>query len=211
MRVRRKCSDRRRGFAFLVAGRRFGKTHLTLIEMLMAAQKPGRVVWYVGPNDTQSKRIAWVRLKNLTRPFWAGKPIETELTINLIWGSRIVVNGAFRADGLRGEGIDFLVLDEYASMAPNAWAEVFRPALSDRKGRALFIGTPKGRNHFYLLAEKAREEPNWEVFHYTTAQSGRVDEDELESAARDLDEDTFKQEYEGQFRVDAEEPSLLHV
>lgn len=188
-------------FRILVAGRRFGKTHLALIEMLMAAQKPGCIVWYVGPSDMQSKRVAWVRLKALTKPYWARTPMETELRIELIWGSTIVVNGAFRPDKLRGEGIDFLVLDEYASQSPQAWQEVFRPALSDRKGRALFIGTPKGRNHFYDLVEKARETAHWQVFQYTTAQSGRVDEEELLTAAYDLDEDTFKQEYEGSFAL----------
>jgi hypothetical protein len=187
-------------FRVLVAGRRFGKTHLALIEMLMAAQAPGRVVWYVGPNDQQSKRIAWERLKRLTQKFWLKRPNETEMRIELKWGSTLVVNGAFRPDSRRGQGIDFLVIDEYASMHPRAWIEVLRPALADRKGRALFIGTPKGRNHFYDLFEHAqRNAPEWAAFQFTTAQGGLVDPEELASAARDLDSETYRQELDGQF------------
>jgi hypothetical protein len=167
--------------------------------MLMAAQGPGRMIWYVGPNDRQSKRIAWVRLKQLTEPYWAKAPNETERRIELMWGSTLVVNGAFKPETLRGEGLDFLVLDEYASMRAEAWFEVFLPALADRRGRALFIGTPQGRNHFYQLYEHALSDPDWEAFQFTTAQGGLVGEAELQQAARNLDEQTFRQEFEAEF------------
>jgi hypothetical protein len=186
-------------FRILVAGRRFGKTYLALAEILRLALEPNRVIWYVGPNDHQSKRIVWDRLKALTRHYWAKRANETALRIDLASGSTIVVSGAFHPDSLRGEGLDLIVLDEYASMKPQAWAEVFRPALSDRLGRALFIGTPKGRNHFYELFEYAHTDPNWAPFQFTTAQGELVDATELGHAARELDPLSYQQEFGAEF------------
>src|SRR5450756_2667291 len=76
----------------------------------------------------------------MTRPYWAGPPREVDLSIELARGGTIALRGADNYDGLRGDGLDFLVLDEYATMAPEAWNQVLRPALADRRGRALFIG-----------------------------------------------------------------------
>ena len=135
-------------FRVLAAGRRFGKTYLALTELCRAAWGPGRVAWYIAPTYKQAKRLAWVALKKMTRDYWSVRPNESELRIELITGGRIALCGADNYDALRGDGLDFVVLDEYASMASQAWAEVIRPALSDRRGRALFIGTPKGFNHF---------------------------------------------------------------
>ena len=146
-------------FRILVAGRRFGKTHLALTEMLHSSQVSGRVIWYVGPSYRQAKRIAWNRLKTLTRPYWSKTPSETDLTIDLSFGSTLAIRGSDRPDSLRGDGLDFVVLDEFASMRPEAWTEVLRPSLSDRHGRALFISTPKGRNHFYEHFEYAKTDP----------------------------------------------------
>jgi hypothetical protein len=186
-------------FRILVAGRRFGKTYLALAEILRVALDPDQVVWYVGPNDHQSKRIVWDRLKALTRRHWAKRANETALRIDLKSGSTIVVSGAFNPDSLRGEGLDLIVLDEYASIKAEAWAEVFRPALSDRQGRALFIGTPKGRNHFYERFEYAHNDPNWAAFQFTTAQGDLVDEAELGHAARELDPLSYQQEFGAEF------------
>lgn len=186
-------------FRVVVAGRRFGKTHLALTEMMEAARRPGSLVWYVGPNDQQSKRIAWERLKRMSQPFWAKTPNETELRIDLKWGLTLVVIGAFNADSLRGVGLDFLVLDEFAWISAEAWNEVFRPALADRKGRALLIGTPQGRNHFHDHFEYAKTDPDWGAFHFTTAEGGLVDSEELAGAGRQLDAPTYRQEFEGAF------------
>ena len=126
-------SDRR--FRVLVAGRRFGKTYLAVTELLRAAWGKGRIAWYVAPTYRQAKRIAWKPLKQVSRPFWAGKPNESDLTIELTTGGTISLRGADNYDSLRGEGLDFVVLDEYASMHPEAWVEVLRPALADRYGK----------------------------------------------------------------------------
>jgi hypothetical protein len=186
-------------FRVVVAGRRFGKTRLALAEMLRAAAISGRVVWYIGPTYPQSKRIVWERLKDFTRPHWEGRPSETDLSIQLDSGSAISVRGADRPDSLRGNGIDFVVLDEFASMRPQTWSEVIRPALSDREGRALFLGTPQGCNHFYDLFEQSKTAPEWAGFQFTTAQGGNVRAEELTSAAAQLDPESYSQEFEAAF------------
>jgi Terminase large subunit, T4likevirus-type, N-terminal len=186
-------------FRLLVAGRRFGKTYLANVELFRAASGPGRKAWYVAPTYRQAKRIAWVPLKELTRPYWASKPQESDLRIELQGGGTIALRGADSYDSLRGEGLDFVVLDEYASMAPAAWKEVLRPALADRQGGALFIGTPRGFNHFYELYAAAQSEPDWATFHFSTEEGGNVAPDELQSAARELDERVYRQEFRASF------------
>ncbi len=188
-------------FRALAAGRRSGKTFLACTELVRGAWGPGRVAWYVAPTYRMAKRIAWKHLKYLTRPFWASPPNETDLRIELLIGGTIALRGAENYDSLRGEGLDFLVLDEFASMALEAWTEVLRPALSDRLGRALFIGTPKGRNHFYELIQAAPEKDGWASFHYTTEQGGIVSLEELEAARGELDERTYRQEYQASFET----------
>jgi hypothetical protein len=186
-------------FRILVAGRRFGKTYLSLVELCRAAWSPGHMAWYVGPTYKQAKRIAWKPLKQMTRPYWASQPNETDLTIELITGGTICLRGADNYDSLRGDGLDFLILDEYASIAREAWPEVLRPALADRKGGALFIGTPRGHDHFYDLYQKAQNQPNWSSFQFTTEEGGNVTQEELESATHELDERTYRQEFQASF------------
>ena len=186
-------------FRVLVAGRRFGKTYLAMTELCRAAWNPARLVWYVAPTYKQAKRIAWRPLKELTRPYWKSRPNETDLRIELVTGGTICLRGADNYDSLRGDGLDFLVLDEYASIAREAWPEVLRPALADRKGRALFIGTPHGYNHFFDLHQSARNQPDWQVFQYTTEQGGNVSREEIALAGRELDQRTYRQEFQATF------------
>src|SRR3954453_738857 len=188
-----RCDKR---FRVLVAGRRFCKTHLALVELLRAAWGKGRTAWYIAPSYRQAKRIAWDRLKQLTEPYWSGKPNETDLSIRLRWGGVIALRGADQYDSLRGDGLDFVVLDEYASMHPQCWTEVIRPALADRRGGALFIGTPQGFNHFYERFEYAQKDPEWAAFQFSTEEGGNVSSSELASAARELDERCFRQEFQ---------------
>jgi hypothetical protein len=113
----------------------------------------------------------------------------------------IALRGADNYDSLRGNGLDFVVLDEYASMPPEAWTEVLRPSLADKQGRALFIGTPRGLNHFYDLFQLAKGEDAdaWAAFQFTTAEGGNVPLEELELAAHELDERTYRQEFHASF------------
>lgn len=186
-------------FRVLVAGRRFGKTFLATVELCQAAWNPGRLVWYVGPTYKQAKRIVWRPIKEMTRPYWKSRPNETDLRIELITGGTICLRGADNYDSLRGDGLDFLVLDEYASIAAEAWHQVLRPALADKRGRALFIGTPHGYNHFYDLHHEAQNRPDWEVFQFTTEEGGNVSREEIEQASHELDERTYRQEFQASF------------
>ena len=188
-------------FRVVVAGRRFGKTFLSTVELIREAIKTSdRNCWYVAPTYKAAKEIAWDMLIGTVPREYIRKTNETTLTLDLINGSSISLKGAEKPDNLRGRSLDFCVLDEFADMRPEAWYEVLRPSLSDRQGNALFIGTPKGRNHFYdLWTQGADENLDWQSFQYTTIEGGHVTETEIESAKRDLDERTFNQEYNAEF------------
>jgi hypothetical protein len=188
-------------FRAVVAGRRFGKTFLSTGEILKAAiSGTKKNVWYVAPTYGAAKEIAWDMLINTIPEEYILKTNETALTIKLINGSVIALKGAEKPNNLRGRSLDFVVLDEFADMRPEAWYEVLRPSLSDRQGSALFIGTPKGRNHFYeLWATGIKGQDDWQSFQYTTLEGGNVPEEEVEQARIDLDERTFNQEYCAEF------------
>lgn len=193
-------------FRAVVAGRRFGKTFLSTHELLRAALAgKGRNCWYVAPTYKAAKEIAWDMLNDALPDGYVSKRNETSLSLTLKNGSTISLKGAEKPDNLRGRALDFVVLDEFADMRKEAWYEVLRPSLSDRHSvdnptRALFIGTPKGRNHFYdVWTRGADGEEGWEAFQFTTIEGGNVDESEIEAARNDLDERTFQQEYEAKF------------
>ena len=187
-----------------ICGRRFGKTFLSIRELCYAARLPRQTVWYVAPTYKQAKQIVFRPLKErLLELRWVKKINETNLEIELKNGSVIGLRGADNYDSLRGVGLDFLVLDEFADIKPEAWYETLRPTLSDKQGRALFIGTPKGiGNWSYDIYNKGIEDPtNWASYQFTTLSGGNVPEEEVESARRDLDEKTFNQEYLATFET----------
>ena len=188
-------------FVSVVAGRRFGKTFLATASLLRAAiSGDNKNVWYVAPTYGAAKEICWNMLISTIPQEYIAKTNETSLTIKLINGSYIALKGAEKPNNLRGRALDFVVLDEFADMRPETWYEVIRASLSDRQGSALFIGTPKGRNHFYDLWAKGKDNAlDWESFQYTTIEGGNVPEQEIEQAKSDLDERTFNQEYNAAF------------
>ena len=195
----RQVADDQARFRVLVTGRRFGKTTLAIRELCYTARIPGRVCWYVAPSYRQAKQIAWVKLKKILQDLrWVNKINEAELTVSLKNGSRICLRGADNPDSLRGVGIDFLVLDECADIQESAFTEVLRPTLSDTKGNALFIGTPKGMNWFYDLYQRGQTqtEEEWSSYQFTTLDGGWVEPEEIEQARKDLDVKTFRQEYQ---------------
>jgi phage terminase large subunit len=190
-------------FRVVVAGRRFGKTHLSIRELCKHAKEPGREVWYVAPTYKMAKQIVWRKLKNKLQDLnWVKKANETELTLQLRNGSVISLKGADNYDSLRGVGLDFIVLDEFADIDPEAWYETLRPTLSDKQGRALFIGTPKGiGNWAYEIYQNSIDNANWQSYSFTTIDGGRVPQEEIEAAKQDLDERTFRQEYLATFET----------
>lgn len=193
------CSNAR--FRSVVAGRRFGKTFLSTGEILrFATQGNNKNVWYVAPTYGSAKEIAWDMLMECVPEEYIARTNESALNVKLINGSSISLKGAEKPNNLRGRALDFVVLDEFADMRPETWYEVIRPSLSDRLGSALFIGTPKGRNHFYdLWASGINGLEGWESFQYTTLQGGNVPSSEIEQAKLDLDARTFNQEYCAEF------------
>jgi len=189
-------------FRVAVCGRRFGKTHLAIRELARFATVPNSEVWYVAPTFKQAKQIVWKKLKTKLKSLnWVRSSNETNLSISLYNGSTITLKGVDNPDSLRGVGLDFLVLDEFADFKDSsAWYEVLRPTLSDRLGAALFIGTPKGiGNWSHDIFNNQDTNPDWKSFQFTTIQGGNVSQSEIEAARRDLDERTFRQEFEATF------------
>lgn len=191
-------------FKVVIAGRRFGKTHLAIRQLCWEARLPNKEVWYVAPTYKQAKLIVWRKLKNKLQDLrWIRKSNESELSIELKNGSRISLKGADNEDSLRGVGLNYIILDEFADIDPEAWYEVLRPTLADTQGSAMFIGTPKGvANWSYDLYQYELEfGETWKSFQFTTIDGGNVKPEEIEAARRDLDERTFRQEFLATFET----------
>ena len=186
-------------FRVLITGRRFGKTFLAVTELAKFARYPKKKVWYVAPTYRMAKDIVWFELVDkLTKHKWIKKTNNSDLSILLRNGSQISLRGADNENSLRGVGLDFLVMDEFADVKEHAWYEVLRPTLSDKNGSALFCGTPRGYGNWsYNLFTK--EDNNWASFQFTTLDGGQVSANEIEQAKADLDERTFNQEYMASF------------
>nr|QSE37426.1 MAG: terminase large subunit [Caudoviricetes sp.] len=189
-------------FKVIAAGRRCGKCRLAattlIIEGLRCPQ--GSAVLYVSPTMGQSRQIIWDLLLDLGREVSQSSHVNN-LDITLINGARIYVRGADRPDTLRGVSLTFAVLDEVADIKPQAWEPVIRASLSDKKGKAIFIGTPKGRNWFYDLYKLGQEgdDKDWKSWHFTTKDNETIDPAEIEAAKRTLSSFAFKQEYLSSF------------
>lgn len=188
-------------FRVLITGRRFGKTFLAINELAKFASKPNQRVWYVAPTYRQAKAICWNVLKEkMIYHKWVKNINHSDLTITLKNNSQITLRGSDNEQSLRGVGLNFLCIDEFADVSQEAWYEVLRPTLSDTKGHALFCGSPRGfGNWSYELFKQGETNNDWASFKYTTIEGGNVDQDEVEQAKQDLDIRTFQQEYEATF------------
>lgn len=189
-------------FKVVSAGRRFGKSRLAAWVLLInALQSKSKDVFYVGPTFQQSKDIMWGMLKDL------GKDVikaahENTAVLTLINDRKIYLKGSDRPDTLRGVGLQYVVLDEYASMKPEVWEMILRPTLADVKGGALFIGTPAGKNHFYKLFMEASEaEDDWESFQYQSTDNPLLDPKEIAAAKSTMSTQAFRQEFEATFET----------
>lgn len=193
-------------FRVVVAGRRWGKTALSRVLIITRAKKPRQKIWYVAPTYRMAKQIMWHDLQDAIPKKWIRKINETTLSITLINGTRIELKGADKADSLRGVGIDFIVLDEFQDMTPETWTQVLRPTLADRQGHAIFIGTPKAYNYLYELYKKGQVDRNvrlnqWQSWQFPTITSPFIPKSEIEAAKKDMDEKSFKQEFEASFET----------
>lgn len=186
-------------FRVVVAGRRTGKTFLAMRELARFATPPNSVVWYLTGSRQQAKTLVWSKLKKkLKKLNWIASTNESELAITLVNGSTICLKSAEQGDNLRGESLNFLCIDEFCDIdLDEIFFEILRPALSDKKGSVLFLGTPKAANQTAKdLFDNALTKKSWESFTYTTADGGFVDADEIAQAKEDLAPKVFKQEYE---------------
>lgn len=213
-------------FSVVVAGRRFGKTHLATTRASAKALDPRNVkrkpVFIIAPISTQAKLLYWQSLLDALYPVLDPRrpPQSNEGHIYLNNGVMIGVKGADRPDTLRGVGLWHVELDEYADMKTEVWESIIRPALADVKGTAGFIGTPKGRNHFYDLwinagGEGAHRGPGsgvrpdgtvvdpseWSTFHYTSLDNPFLPPEEIESARRTSSSAAFRQEFLASFET----------
>lgn len=187
----------------MVCHRRAGKTVAAVNDLIRGAvhcPHPRPQLAYIAPFRDQAKRVAWDYLKHYSEPVWADKPNESELSVKLMGGAKISVFGADNADALRGIYLDGAFLDEFGDFKPSVWGNVIRPALSDRAGWAVFGGTPKGRNEFWEVRERARKNPDeWFLLELAASTSGLIDPKELEQARKQLTDDQYAQEYEIDF------------
>jgi len=192
-------SDHESRFRVVAAGRRFGKSFLSINELAKFSRFPNSKCLYVAPTYRQAKQVIWDELKNrLYAVKWIDKVNESDLNIRLKNGSVIFIRSADNREALRGAKYNFIVLDECADIHEETWHQILRPTLSDTQGSALFIGSPKGRNWFYDLYSLSGE-TDWQSWQFTTLEGGNVPVAEIEAAKRDLDERTFEQEYLSQF------------
>ncbi len=191
-------------FSVLVCHRRFGKTVLCVNELIDHAVRSTRQrprYAYIAPLYRQAKQVAWDYLKHYTEAIPGRKVNETELRVDLPNGARIQLYGADNPDSLRGIYLDGAVLDEYAQMSPHLWGEVIRPALADREGWAVFIGTPKGHNEFWRKYRAARADEGWYAALFAASNTGILPEAELEAARRDMTPEQYEQEFECSFEA----------
>lgn len=199
--------NRNQRYAVLVCHRRAGKTYAAVNELVSRAlyvntdHRPNPFYGYVAPFRTQAKQIAWTILKDAVRDIPGHKIFESELYVKLPNGAQIKLFGADDPDSLRGFYFDGVILDEYGDMKSTMWA-VVRPMLSDRKGWCVFMGTPKGKNEFYEVREKARMDEDAKKYFYLclkASESGHLAQSELDEARAEMDEDEYEAEYECSF------------
>jgi phage terminase large subunit len=184
--------------------RRAGKTVACVADLVLDARYTKRQdarFGYVAPLYNQAKDIAWIYVKRLTCDIPGVQLNESELRADFPNGARVRLYGADNPDRLRGGYFDGCILDEYADMRPSVWGEVIRPMLMDRGGWAAFIGTPKGRNEFHRVFQRATDDPAWFALLLKASESGLISAEEIEDARKELTPEQFEQELECSFEA----------
>jgi len=187
-------------FGVVVAHRRMGKTVSAINHLIKDAllnQKEAPRYAYIAPTYGQAKRVAWDYLVKYAEPL-GGTSNISELRVDF-WGRRIQLFGSDNPETLRGQYFDGVILDEIGDQNPKIWTDIVRPALADRKGWCLFIGTPKGHNHFKELRDRAEKEVGWGLLEFKASETGVVDDTELKAAKSEMGEDKYRQEFECSF------------
>jgi len=185
-------------FSVLVCHRRFGKTYLainTLLNEALVADRKDSRFGYVAPYLRQAKQISWDYLKRFALDIPGTHANESELSIDFPNGSRVRLYGSDNGESMRGLYFDGVVMDEVADMRSETWPEVIRPALSDRKGWCLFIGTPKGLNQFHELYQHAQSDPKWYAGMFRVDETHIIDAEELALARTAMSPNQYRQEF----------------
>lgn len=194
-----------RRYKVVVAGRRWGKTYLSRTHLVTeACKKKKALIWYVAPTYGMARDIMWAELIDAIPKRLIAKKNETKLEIRLINGSVIQLKGADKPDTLRGRGVDYVVLDEYQDFKAGTWEEVIYPTLMDKGGRALIIGTPKAYNCLYDVYARGQDpaqQEQWGSWQFPTISSPFIPEKEIENARANMDEKSFRQEFEASFET----------
>lgn len=192
-------------FKCVCAGRRCGKSRLAATSLIIYGLRcpAGSGVMYIAPTQGQARVIIWDVLMEIGRDVIASSHVNN-MEIKLVNGCTIYIRGADRPDTLRGVSLTYAVLDEYADMKPVVWEQIVRASLSDKKGDALFIGTPKGRNHFYdlyMMGDESSDtyDEQYRAWSFTTADNELIDPEEIEAARRTMSTFSFNQEYMASF------------
>jgi predicted phage terminase large subunit-like protein len=175
--------------------------------LIIYALQPGRgAVFYVAPTQGQARDIMWSLLLELAHNVIKSSHINN-LQITLINGAVISLKGADRPETMRGVSLKFLVMDEYADMKPDVWEQILRPALTDQKGDAMFIGTPMGRNHFYDLYQYGAldKDPTYKSWHFTSYDNPLLDKNEIDIAKKSMSSFAFRQEFLASFEAQGSE------
>lgn len=194
--------QRRQRFACVVCHRRAGKTVAAINDVIKSGiTSRDSLFAYIAPYRSQAKAVAWEMLKQYAKPVMKASN-ETDLSVDLINGSRIRLYGADSADSMRGLGFDGVFMDEYGDFRPSVWGNVIRPTLSDKLGWAVFAGTPKGKNQFWEVYDNATKIPaDWYSMKLPASKSGLIHQSELDAAKQQLSEDQYMQEYECSFEA----------
>ena len=203
--LQEKIHNELKRFNVICCHRRFGKTVFAINHLIMTAcEITNSRLAYIAPTYRQGKAVAYDYLKEYTDPLMklGGKRHETELKVDLWNKSRIQIFGADNPDSLRGLGFDGVVLDEYALMSPRVWTEVVRPAVSDKLGYVIFIGTPMGHNQFWDVYDLAkRRGEDWYAQLYRASETEVIPPEELEEARLTMPSDQYEQEFECSFQA----------
>jgi phage terminase large subunit len=191
-------------FGVVVCHRRFGKTVLAINHLIRAAltcERERPRFAYLAPTYRQAKAIAWDYLKHYARPVPGFAANESELRVDLPNGSQVRLYGADNPDALRGIYLDGVVLDEFGLMQGKVWSEVLRPALSDRQGWAVFIGTPNGKNAFWEMRDYSARTQDWYLVEHKASETGIIPTAELAAARDTMSADAYAQEFECSFEA----------
>ncbi len=196
--------DRKARWSVLVVHRRGGKTVAGINDLIRGAltcPKPSPRFAYLAPYRQQAKLVAWDYLKQFTAPVPGREVHESELHVKLPRDGRVTLYGADNYDALRGIYLDGAVVDEPADMAPEVWTDLLRPALSDRLGWCVWIGTPKGRNAFFRLYDKACSDPEYFTMILPASVSGIIPKSELDSSLKAMGQASYEREFECSFNA----------